>query len=317
MVFDERMSVSSSDPDHRLVSGEAVHLEVRVARVGSRALALMIDICGQLLLLLMLIPIMLISLGTLAADAALARAAEVVTVIVVFVGYQAFWETLTAGRTPGKFAMGLRVVRDDGGPVRFRHSITRALVGATVEWPGLLLPVITWVASIATMLTNQQGKRLGDLAAGTIVIHDRTPTSWGWVPGIPPNMVSWASTLDLTALDDDLALACRHFLARSRSLSEPFRSRLGERLATEVMAVTTPKPPHGTPGWAYLAAVVGERHRRAAARLGAARKAQATLWPDLFPTRPTAPQIPSPRPPDLPTIDSPLLRPASMPSNFR
>ncbi|MBB5870244.1 putative RDD family membrane protein YckC [Allocatelliglobosispora scoriae] len=299
------MSVTSSEPDHRLVSGEAVQLEVRVARVGSRALALMIDVVGQLVMLIILLPVAMLSMGVLAADAALASAVQVITVILVFVAYQTAWETLSGGRTPGKFVLGLRVVRDDGGPIRFRHAITRALVGATLEWPGLLLPVITWFASITTMLTNAQGKRLGDLAAGTIVIHDRTPMTWGWVPGIPPHLVPWASTLDLTALDDDLALACRHFLARSRSLSEPFRSRLGERLAGEVMALTTPRPPMGTPGWAYLAAVVGERHRRAATRLATARRAQATLWPELFPTPPPipAPRAAAPLPLSLPAAD--------------
>jgi uncharacterized RDD family membrane protein YckC len=298
------------DSEHHLVSGEAVQLEVRVARAGSRVLALMIDILAQVLLLAVIIPVALVSLGAAVADAALAQAAQVIIVIVVFVGYQTVWETLTAGRTPGKFAMGLRVVRDDGGPVRFRHCLTRALVGATVEWPGLLLPVVTWFASIATMIGNPQGKRLGDLAAGTIVIHDRTPHSWGWIPGIPPNLAHWASTLDLTALDDDLALACRHFLARSRSLAEPFRSRLGERLAVEVMAVTTPQPPRGTPGWAYLAAVIGERHRRTAARLGAARRAQAALWPELFPHFPAP--IPAPRQaPTLAPLPPSGVRPAA------
>jgi uncharacterized RDD family membrane protein YckC len=273
-----------------MVSGEAVHLDIRVARVGSRALALLIDIMCQITLFFVL----LVVTGLVAAianiysfgDQALGQALLVILVVATFVGHQAVWETLTAGRTPGKFAMGLRVVRDDGGPIRFRHAIVRALVGAAVEWPGLLMPLVTWAASLVTMISNPQSKRLGDLAAGTVVIHERSPATWGWVPATPAPLMAWASTLDLAGLDDELALAVRHFLARSRQLREPFRTQLGMQLATEVMGCTNPPPPANTPGWAYLAAVLGERHRRTAARLAAARAAYATLWPELFPKLP-------------------------------
>jgi len=201
--------------------------------------------------------------------------------VITLVGYPAILETLTRGRTLGKLAMGLRVVRDDGGPIRFRHALTRALVRTTLEWPGLLMPPVTWVVSLWMMLVNPQGKRLGDLMAGTIVIHERTPASWGWVPAMPPRLAGWAQILDLTGLDDELALAVRHYLARNREIREPARSRLGYSLASEVAACTTPPPPPGTPGWAYLAAILAERNRRAVRRLAQARAATAAVWPEL------------------------------------
>jgi uncharacterized RDD family membrane protein YckC len=266
-----------------LVSGEAVELDIRIARLGSRALALLVDILAQIglaFILTIALQFALLFAGGL-ADQALEAAGVIVVAVIVFVGYPALLETLTSGRTAGKFAMGLRVVRDDGGPVRFRHALTRALVRVALEWPGFVLPPITWVASLWTMLINRQGKRLGDLMAGTIVIHERTPASWGWVPAMPPALAGWAGTLDLTGLDDELALAVRHYLARNREIREPFRSRLGYSLASEVAAQTTPPPPPGTPGWAYLAAVLAERNRRAVRRLVAARKATAAVWPEL------------------------------------
>jgi hypothetical protein len=131
------------------------------------------------------------------------------------------------------------------------------------------------------MLVNPHGKRLGDLAAGTVVIHDRTPETWGWVPAMPAHLAGWAALLDLTGLDDDLALAVRHYLARNRRLREPARSRLGYALASEVAAGTTPPAPPGTPGWAYLAAVLAERNQRAARRLAQARLATGRVWPEL------------------------------------
>lgn len=268
-----------------LVSGEAVELDVRYARLGSRALALMIDIVVEVVLFFMLAFVLsvIVSLAIVAhlADDALASALAVTMAVAVLVGYPTIMETWTRGRTLGKLCVGLRVVRDDGGPVRFRHALTRALVGVALEWPGLVLPLVTWLFSLGTMLVNRQGRRLGDLAAGTVVIHSRTPASWGWVPAMPPHLASWARLLDLTGLDDELALAVRHYLSRNRQISEPFRSRLGMQLAAEVFARTTPPPPPGVPGWAYLAAVLAERHRRAAYRLVVARASSALMWPGL------------------------------------
>ncbi|GIH07057.1 transporter [Rhizocola hellebori] len=276
-----------SEAEVRLVSGEAVNLDIRLARAGSRALALMIDILVQLGLLYVLqIPLTLILLAMgPAADAALAIALQIMLVVLVLVGYPTAIHALMRGRSVGKLALGLRVVRDDGGPITWRLSFTRALVGAALEWPGFLFG-FSWLISIAVLVGSARAQRLADLAAATIVIHERSPEGWGWVPSTPPPMQAWAATLDLTNVDDQLALAARHFLARSRSLREPHRTRLGEALAKELLASASPAPPPGTPGWAYLAAVVGERHRRAANRLAHNRSIQAKLWPELFPVNP-------------------------------
>ncbi|MGI5245333.1 RDD family protein [Dactylosporangium sp. CA-139066] len=283
----------------RLVSGEAVELEVRVARAGSRILALMIDIVLQAILLFVLM-ITTTFAGVLAAstgvlDGGLIEALFVVDLVIVLIVYPVVWETLLRGRTPGKLAMGLRVVRDDGGPIRLRQALARALVGLAIEWPGLLFPVVSWLFSLIVLMLNPNGKRIGDLVAGTIVIHERTPAAWGWVPAMPPQLAGWASLLDLTGLDDSLALAVRHFLARNRQIGEPARTALGQALASEVAACTTPPPPPGVPGWAYLAAVLAERHRRASHRLARARAVSASVWPALTPQRPAA-MLQPPRP---------------------
>jgi uncharacterized RDD family membrane protein YckC len=291
--------VATSTDGAGLVSGEAVELDVRVARAGSRVVALLLDILVQAGLLTVVLPIVLLVADTVLpfTDFALVRGLSIVCVVLVLVGYPVTFETLSGGRTLGKLALGLRVVRDDGGPIRFRHALTRSLVAVAVEWPGLVLPLFTWIASLVTMLAHPRGKRIGDLAAGTIVIHERTPAAWGWVPGMPPALAGWARTLDLTGLDDDLALAARHFLARGHGLVEPERSRLGHALATEIAAVTTPPVPPGAPGWAYLAAVLAERHRRAAHRLARARAASARLWPELSrPARAAPPRPPAAEP---------------------
>jgi uncharacterized RDD family membrane protein YckC len=289
--------VSSTDRDPlRLVNGEAVEVDVRYARLGSRALALLLDIGVQLGLVLALMIVALLVVppvfGGLVDDAFM-QTVFVVVLAAVFIAYPTAMETLTNGRSLGKRAVGLRVVRADGGPIRVRHALTRTLVGVAVEWPGLIMPLVTWVVSMLTMIFSERGRRLGDLAAGTFVVHERSSSEWGWLPAMPPALAGWAATLDLSGVDDDLALAARHFLARSREIREPYHSRFAYGLADEVALRIPQPPPPGTPPWAFLAAVLAERRRRAGRHIYAARALTDRIWPgfgrlDRFAVRPPA-----------------------------
>ncbi|MDG4784860.1 RDD family protein [Micromonospora sp. WMMD1102] len=287
--------------DAGLVSGEAVELDIRAARLGSRMLALLLDVLVQFTLAVILVTCAGILLDSLVDSAVLDRAAltglQTVGVVLLLVGYPVACETLNSGRTLGKLAVGLRVVRADGGRVGFRQAMTRSLVGVAVEWPGLVLPLLTWAVGVTVMLTDPRGRRLGDLAAGTLVIHDRSPAGTNYLPTMVPPLAGWAATLDLTRLDDDLALAVRQLLSRTSTLTRDSRRRLTRSLWAEVAAVTSPPPPPGVPEWAYLAAVLAERHARARQRLAGTRSVAATLWPELAapatdpptPVRPAAP----------------------------
>lgn len=316
---------SADTGETRFVTGEAVHLDVRVARLGSRVMARLIDLLAQVacywalstLFGLLLVLASLARLVTL--DGAAAQVATLLLpLILTLVVFPVVQETASRGRSAGKLILGLRVVRDDGGPITFRHSLTRTLVAVATDFPGLILPPVTWLVTVWTMVASPRSKRIGDHAAGTVVIHERTPSAWGWVPQMPPGLATWANTLDLTGLDDELALSVRNYLARNRAIREPARTELGHRLAREVAAVTNPPPPPNTAGWAYLAAVHAERHQRALRRLAAVRGRAATVWPDLGLTasialpRPVA-LVPTPRPPVRPSPPPgpPTPRPAS------
>ncbi|AGL15232.1 RDD family protein [Actinoplanes sp. N902-109] len=265
-----------------LVNGEAVEVDIRHARVGSRGLALLLDMVVEVLLALAVF--IAGSAGAEyavrgAVDDALVNTILTLSTVVAFVAYPTLMETLTNGRSLGKRAMGLRVVREDGGPIRVRHALTRSLVGVAVEWPGLLFPPFTWAVALTTMIASPRGRRLGDLAAGTFVVHERTPAPWGWVPAMPPPLAQWATGLELTDLDDDLALAARHYLARVRDIREPMSSRLAHELAAEVSErIARPVPP-GVPAWMFLSAVLAERRRRAGERVHTTRALTQRIWP--------------------------------------
>lgn len=260
-----------------LVSAEAVEIELRPARLPARAIALFLD-C-----LIMIAPgavvVSLVRAILTSFDEALGSAALTVGTVAVFVGYPVLCETFLRGRSIGKSALGLRVVREDGGPLRARHAFTRALVGLAVEFPGLLLFTLCWPAGIVTMLGSAQGRRLGDLAAGTLVVHERDATPWRVAPGMPRELAAWASTIDLSGVGDELATEMRQLVSRVRELREPYRTRLFSQVADDVIAKITPPPPPGTTPWLLLVAVLAERRRRQEAQIVAGRRMTLQMLP--------------------------------------
>ena len=288
-----------SQPDS-LVTGDAVVLELRPAKLASRGLALGIDIAVQLTVLLVGVLVVGGLLGS--ADAALSAAIGLTFYVAVIVGYPVAMETATRGRSLGKLAFGLRVVREDGGPVRFRHAFVRALLGVVEIW--LSFGSIALIAS----LSSTQGRRLGDYLAGTLVVRERVPVAGHAVAPMPPPLAGWATGLDLSRLPDDLALAARQFLSRAGELSPAAREDMGSRIATAVAAVTAPAPPPGTPAWAFLAAVLAERRRRELARMGVPAGPAPFLAgpppPPPYGTPPPPPQPPPAEPRPTPASDA-------------
>jgi uncharacterized RDD family membrane protein YckC len=242
-----------------LVTGDAVVLEMRLAKLASRSLALAIDLVVQGGLFI--VGALLLSGPLSFADEALAAAVSLVFYVSVLIGYPVAFETATRGRSLGKMALGLRVVREDGGPAHFRHAFVRALLGVVEIW------LTFGSVALITSLASAKGKRLGDYLAGTVVVRERVPAQGGAVTPMPPPLAAWAQHLDLSRVPDDLALAARQYLSRIQELSPPVRDEMGARLATALAAVTAPPPPPGTPAWAFLAAVLAERRRRELTRL--------------------------------------------------
>ena len=245
-----------------VVTGEAVVLEVPCARFPSRLLALAIDIAIQVILLIVLFLIVGLAAQN-GLDAASAGAIGLIVLVIVIVGYPVLWETLTRGASPGKYALGLRVVSDDGGPERFRQALVRALAAVVEIW--LLLGCPALISS----LLSDRGKRLGDLFAGTFVIQQRLPAKQNAapLPVVPPELAFWGTGLEMSGLTEQTAETARRYLARLPELTPAAQAELGQRIAGAVSAQVSPPPPPGTPVWAYLSAVLAERRNREHARL--------------------------------------------------
>lgn len=282
-----------------VVTGEAVVLELREAKLPSRALAKIIDIAVQYAALLVLFILQGVASVAVSIDEAAVVAIYLVIVVAIFVGYPVLFETLTRGKTLGKMAMGLQVVRDDGGPVRFRHALVRGLMGIFEVWAFFVIAVLVSAFS-------PQGKRIGDYLAGTVVIRLRMPTGSAPMVVMPPQLAGWAAGLDLSRLPDELALAARQFMARVGSLQATVRGAMAVQLAQDVSRYVSPGPPPGVHPESYLAAVLAERRRRDQTRYAPVQV--PVSWPP-----PTAwqPSVAGP-----PTTDGPVAPPvaASVPA---
>lgn len=147
------------DTYREVVTPEGVALHLPAAGPVPRAVAWCIDLAIRLGIL-MVVGIVLALLG------AIGEGLKLILLFLVFWAYPILFEALWNGQTPGKKAMALRVVNRDGAPVGWLPAITRNLL-RTVD----MLP-FGYAAGLIACLADAHGRRLGDMVAGTLVLHD-------------------------------------------------------------------------------------------------------------------------------------------------
>ncbi|HET8713609.1 MAG TPA: stage II sporulation protein M, partial [Gemmatimonadales bacterium] len=174
------MTPSARDLDLREVHGVETpeHVDVRfeLAGVGSRMAAALLDIALVLLTLLFLSIAFAAITDALLADADTAqgwlRAIRILLSFALFWGYFTLFESLNGGRTPGKQALGIRVVMDTGQAITPAAAVIRNLV----RFVDCYIPV-PFAPALLSMFFHPSNKRPGDMAAGTIVVRDK-PAEW-------------------------------------------------------------------------------------------------------------------------------------------
>ena len=170
-----------SRPD-RTVTPEAVTISVDVAGLGSRMIAWLIDTVIQLVIL---VPILIgVGAGDLSGSVELVVLSLVV--FLIFWGYYPIFELSWQGRTPGKRAQRLRVVRTDGQPAGAAAIMVRNLIRILDVF---LFPFL----AVISMIVTTRAQRLGDLAAGTMVVREGKLTA--------PRSLSLPDRADLPPVD--------------------------------------------------------------------------------------------------------------------
>jgi uncharacterized RDD family membrane protein YckC len=234
---------------------ESVVFDYQVAGVGSRFLAALVDT----IILGILLFAFFCGLGAIASLTFFSSvlSAWVVALAVLFVfaliwGYYIFFEVIWNGQSPGKRWVGLRVIRTDGMPITLIDSVIRNLVRIIDFLP------LYYAVGLVTMFLNAQARRLGDYAAGTLVVKEQRGVTLESVqrtvaaaPG-PPTLVS------LSAKDYRLIT---EFLNRRHELRN--REELAQRIAATVATrLGLPRPSSAREAEDLLAQLARQSDRR-------------------------------------------------------
>lgn len=217
------------DTTVRILTPERIVFFYPLAGPFRRALAYLIDVVIQMAIaLLIVITAGLLSIGTTASFGPALAA-----FFVLLWGYGIFWESLFNGRTPGKRAVGLRVVTEEGLPITATQAVIRNTVGAVDG----VFP-FCFLTGLASMLLTEKFQRLGDLAAGTIVIVEEKT----WRPRIEriDQEPEIAALLPWVALrvgaSPELARALSDYVKVRVRFGKPRREEMAEPLARPLRA---------------------------------------------------------------------------------
>ena len=216
---------------------ESIALTYQLAGLGSRFLAVTIDMLLQVAVAAALLFGFVLAAARISLHArpltpaaekigeALGIALLIALVFVIFFGYFIAFEALWNGQTPGKKALGIRVVRDGGYAIDFGASLVRNLIRV-----GELI-VGSYAVSAIAMLLSPENKRLGDIAAGTIVVRDARL-------GLPELVAKSAQPEPIYGatryLSGEERSIVKRFLERRDALVPPRRRELAAQLAGRV-----------------------------------------------------------------------------------
>jgi uncharacterized RDD family membrane protein YckC len=235
---------------------EQVSLEYPLAGAGSRFLALGIDVVVQLIAFagLGILGVLAAQIVAVASrrSAVWIAAILVALAFVVHYGYFATFEAVWNGQTPGKRAVGIRVVAVSGRPLTAFDAIVRNVLRIVDQIPGM------YAVGLLALFVTPRNQRLGDVAAGTVVVHDHASERplilnprFASLPTVPPGsrhygarrlsaaevMVAEAFLERRTTLDSEvrLAMARRVFARMERRLALAPGSAIDEERMLEEM----------------------------------------------------------------------------------
>ncbi|HMK63424.1 MAG TPA: RDD family protein [Acidimicrobiales bacterium] len=252
------------DDRHLIPTPEGISLDLVLAGLGSRIAAFVLDLLVQVVFFVLVVVVVTGTLSGGGQTSALVAAGILsATALLDFIGYFVLCEMLWSGRSVGKKAAGLRVVRTEGTSVGFWSSLLRNVTRIVDMMPGFL-----YLVGSVLILVTPKNQRLGDILGSTMVIRERqaafalqrgTPfddpgywtvpgtvgPSW-YAPGgfvLPPGLSNW----DVSAVPEQELVLIRRFLANRNGYRPEARWRLAMELAGRVWPLISgpqaPPPP--------------------------------------------------------------------------
>jgi uncharacterized RDD family membrane protein YckC len=207
----------------QLMTPERIVFEFALGGPFRRFVAHLLDLA---LVAVLTVAAMILSMA-LAVGSAAGLGPALVAYLLLSWGYGAFCESVFSGQTAGKRVMGLRVLSDRGVPITAAQAILRNLVGAVDG----LLP-FCYLLGISSMMLSTRFQRLGDLAAGTMVIKEERRPRAGLVRIREPRVQSILDRLPMRiAAGSSLARALSDYVRRRNRFSRELREEMAEPLA--------------------------------------------------------------------------------------
>lgn len=241
--------------DHT-ITGEAVVLNLRAANFMPRLGAALLDAIVYLIVWGFLLYCLAEFTSVFAMDVAATEAVMLLAMILLMFIAPLLVEGFSHGRSLGKLAFGLRVVRDDGGTIRWRHAFTRCLTGVFELW------MTFGSIAILSSLFNKHSKRLGDMMAGSYVIISRAPRLPSPMPDVPANMQQWAQVADVGRIPAGLASQTNSLIRNSATMHPNALAMLSHSVYVRLLEYVTPGPPAGVDQMSFMVGVMAERRNR-------------------------------------------------------
>ena len=223
-----------SDERLKIDTPEQIALELPLAGVGSRFLAVAVDTVLQSALYLAGVLTLGVGPRIGGSLAALLQmmgpALAILFVFCVYWGYFAFFEIIWSGRTPGKRLVHIRVIKESGRPINAYEAIGRNVLRAIDFLPFM------YALGVVVMMLNRHSRRIGDFVAGTVVVYetatDELAPDWGAAPG---SAVPNAPMVRVTA--EELRLI-ETYLQRRFDLDMLVREAMAEQIANRITGKT-------------------------------------------------------------------------------
>ncbi|MGH9433001.1 MAG: RDD family protein [Terriglobia bacterium] len=212
---------------------EQIPIELPLAGIGSRFLALAIDTAIQLVASVLLLIVLASFCAFMRAGRPWLLGFAILLYFLLGIGYFVIFEALWSGQTPGKRAQRLRVIQESGRPVSSWSAVTRNLLRLVDGLPGF------YAIGIVSVLVSSNSKRLGDFVAGTVVVRE-TPSDAAMGSGTDPagrpaeSESSWS--LDAARLTPQEFQLMEAFLVRRAQLTPLVRLRLSRGILERVRA---------------------------------------------------------------------------------
>ena len=223
---------------------EQITLELPVAGIGSRFLALAVDTVLQVTLYAAGTMVLAVGPRVITARAPemlrlMGPALAIVFAFCIYWGYFAFFEILWSGRTPGKRMAGIRVIKESGRPINAYEAIGRNVLRAIDFLP------LMYAAGVFVMMLNRHSRRIGDYVAGTVVVHDKLGEDfrpdWHAAAAALPD----AGLAEMTRMTAEELALIETYLRRRADLDPNVRDQMAQQMATRITRTTGAVPdPH-------------------------------------------------------------------------